>query len=601
MDRNANPRSCRRCSEKKIRCSKSHPCDSCLKSGSECIFPAPGRVPRRKKRPLKAQLVSRLRSLEEEVRDLTRQLQNAAPPRTSLAPAIAENVRDVRCEHGALLVDEGSTRYVTHEVLVNLGDQIENLKSSVESDSDDLADDATSVGETSDMANYSSTDTAPGNGFVFRFSSLAVSLVTFHPDTAYRHTLWKLVEENVAPVVMAFHMPSIRELITSIYAGNREMDRESEAVIFAIYFAAVTSMDPDTCTAQFGQDHTSLLQHYRFAAEQSLARANFLQTHSLTVLQATTVFLTCLRGSGDASFVWTMTAAVHRIAQGLGLHRDGTQFGLSPYETEIRRRLWWSIYLLDSRSSESRAIGTQIMQGSYDTRLPLNINDSDISPRSAEAPDEEEAFTDMTFCLVRCEMIVLYRQLHQNTQTSNGNGAGDASHSLTDRVNRLEQIRLFLQRKYLQFCDVSIPLQWVTATVIRLALARSWLIAHIPEGTSISDSHLSTSDALPQDDPTREQLYLTAIEVIEFAYLLETDPRTKQWSWLFEGYPQWHAILLLLTEIAANPKIQWADRAWGVVCKAVDRWTKSGYGKYEITPRIILQLRKKAACALGVV
>jgi hypothetical protein len=31
---------------------------------------------------------------------------------------------------------------------------------------------------------------------------------------------------------------------------------------------------------------------------------------------------------------------------------------------------------------------------------------------------------------------------------------------------------------------------------------------------------------------------------MEFAYLVETDSRTKQWSWLFEGYPQWHAVAL---------------------------------------------------------
>lgn len=41
------------------------------------------------------------------------------------------------------------------------------------------------------------------------------------------------------------------------------------------------------------------------------------------------------------------------------------------------------------------------------------------------------------------------------------------------------------------------------------------------------------------DDPKRDQLLLTAIGVVEFAYLLETDPRTVQWAWLFERYPQW--------------------------------------------------------------
>ncbi|KAB8215666.1 hypothetical protein BDV33DRAFT_180492 [Aspergillus novoparasiticus] len=54
------------------------------------------------------------------------------------------------------------------------------------------------------------------------------------------------------------------------------------------------------------------------------------------------------------------------------------------------------------------------------------------------------------------------------------------------------------------------------------------------------------------EDPKREQLFLTAIEVVEFAYLLETDPQTARWAWLFERYPQWHAVVFMLTELCGR-------------------------------------------------
>ncbi|EED18340.1 conserved hypothetical protein [Talaromyces stipitatus ATCC 10500] len=404
---------------------------------------------------------------------------------------------------------------------------------------------------------------------------MAVSLSVFHPTMAHRRILWNVFEENVIPVVMIFHKPSIRDIMASVAADGSGIDRALEAVIFAVYFAAVTSMDPEQCAETLGEDHSYLQQHYR-----------------------TTLFLTCLRAPEDAAFVWTMTAAVHRMAQGLGLHRDGTYFGLSPFEVEIRRRLWWSIYLLDSRSSEFRAIGPQITEHSYDTRLPLNIDDSALSPDSIEAPEEKVGFTEMTFCLARCEMIVRHRRFHLNIHSGTSSSQGEqTSHQLGERMHALEQISGQLQDRYLRSCDVSVPIQWVTATVIRLALARSWLIAHLPERVTAEEITLRGTSSV--QDPTREQLFQTAVEVLEFAYLLDTDPRTKQWSWFFESYPQWHSVVFVLSELCARPRTILTDRAWAVTVRAVARWTNTDFRKGGITLKIILQLMEQAATAHG--
>lgn len=41
-----------------------------------------------------------------------------------------------------------------------------------------------------------------------------------------------------------------------------------------------------------------------------------------------------------------------RIAQRLGLHAESYNKEFSPFEAEMRRRLWWQIVLLDSRIGE---------------------------------------------------------------------------------------------------------------------------------------------------------------------------------------------------------------------------------------------------------
>lgn len=67
---NINPRSCTTCRKRKVRCDKKHPCSNCHKAGIECIFPRPGRAPRRSKKPPDSELLARLRRLEGVVQSL---------------------------------------------------------------------------------------------------------------------------------------------------------------------------------------------------------------------------------------------------------------------------------------------------------------------------------------------------------------------------------------------------------------------------------------------------------------------------------------------------------------------------------------------------
>lgn len=70
------------------------------------------------------------------------------------------------------------------------------------------------------------------------------------------------------------------------------------------------------------------------------------------VLQAFVIFLAVLRRNDNARVVWTLTGLAVRIAQVIGVHRDGIYFGLVPFEVEMRRRLWWQVCLLDARASQ---------------------------------------------------------------------------------------------------------------------------------------------------------------------------------------------------------------------------------------------------------
>ena len=65
-----NQRSCVTCRRRKVRCNKRDPCSNCVKAGVECEFPVPGRAPRKPRRPPDAELLARLRRLEGVVESL---------------------------------------------------------------------------------------------------------------------------------------------------------------------------------------------------------------------------------------------------------------------------------------------------------------------------------------------------------------------------------------------------------------------------------------------------------------------------------------------------------------------------------------------------
>ena len=366
------------------------------------------------------------------------------------------------------------------------------------------------------------------------------------------------------------------------------LDRNHEALFLALVLVSIVSMSPEQCMSILGKERDLLVSRYRFAVEQALSRADFLNTQSLILLQAAVIFLIGVRREDDTRFVWSMTALVLRVAQGLGIHRDGSNFKLKPFETEMRRRLWWHICMLDIRSSEDHGTNSQIHDRMYDTQLPLNINDDDITPEMEEPPKEREGFTDMTFCLIRGEITVALRRVSNtgpNTTFSSSNM--QLSPSMCSKLIHATNQRI--EAKYLRHCDTSVPIQWVCATVARLILTKLWLVIHHP--MMRPDQGVSLNIA------SREGLFKTSVEVAEFACLLTTDKKTQKWGWMFTTNMQWHAMAFILSELCVRPEGPLTDRAWYAVSTLYEDWVRTAKSRKGMLWRPLSRLMKRASAA----
>ena len=459
-------------------------------------------------------------------------------------------------EFGRLKVENGKSRYVSNKLCNRLSEEVAEKRVILYDETEDDEEYPSPAAASSASANH--------QGFIFSFSSTVLSLRNFHPAREQIPLYWGIFKTNVDPVIKLLHIPHYEVMISQASLDLDHMSKPIEVLMFSIYFAVVTTLSNDDCILQLGLEKQDALRKYRFAVEQALARAGFLNTQELVILQALLLFLTCVRRSDDTRYVWTLTGLLIRLAQGLGLHRDGQQFGLSPFETEMRRRLWWQISSLDTRASEDQGTDPSIVEQSFDTKFPLNINDEDFDPSTTEIPKEHEGATEMTFDLIRYSMGITVRRLSYTPPGAGRCRTMNARLSTEDRERMIDDLHQYLEKKYLRHCDMSIPLHWVGATVARLILAKMWLVVHHP---------FTRSDAgagLPQE--TKDRLFLTSIEVIEFSRLLQTEKATLKWGWLFRTYVQWHAIAFVISQLCTRTLGPDVDKAWRVIEVVFDDW-----------------------------
>ena len=331
----------------------------------------------------------------------------------------------------------------------------------------------------------------------------------------------------------------------------------------------------------FGCTKTDLNLKYRLGLERALAKADFLNVPDLVLVQAFTIFLWLVRRHDSPRFVWMMTGLVIRMGQALGFHRDGAHFEhLTPYEIEMRRRVWWALCMLDVRASEDQGTDYTIARGSFDTKLPMNINDADIEPGTTHMPTGRDGITDMTFSLVSFEMCEVTRQMMaQNAKE----GAPD----LEKQCRLLSEIYQILDRRYLQYSVESGNIAyWVGVIVARLVMAKMTLLIYLPILFSSPSEHFSNK--------IKTKLLVAAIETAEYNHALNAEQACRHWRWAYQTYVHWHAVVYILIEISRRPWSPIVERAWVALHS---QWLIPAQSHMDRNLRIWVPLRKLTAKA----
>lgn len=239
----------------------------------------------------------------------------------------------------------------------------------------------------------------------------------------------------------------------------------------------------------------------------------------------------------------------------LGLHRDGDTYGLNPLDTHVRRLIWHQLCFLDIRTCEAQGPRPVIRREDYDTKLPLNIEDEDLSATSP-APEPRRQWTSILPTLVRFEINEMMRNIWADRRKLESRRI-----SLTDVLVKVETFC----RKVLERYDPLIssgsanesdedPLKQCTRLVAHLLLYRLHVMVLHP---------FHANAASPMPHRLNAVLISSGILLVEVAARLETDPVLAPWKWYLGALFQYQVALLLAVEIYYRPQNREAARIWG--------------------------------------
>lgn len=373
-------------------------------------------------------------------------------------------------------------------------------------------------------------------GFVFGSADFAKALDGLNPMPSQMLFIWQTYIENVDPFIKVLHTPTIENIVKQLKGSFSSWGPNVEALLFAICLAAIASMDEETASFNFNTTREQLLQRYQFGTEQALARANFLTTKDITVLQALVIYLSLLPNIGAQDKVWPLTGLLLRLAKSVGLHREGETHQCNQLEREIRRRLWWHICFIDSSSRRADAQDLSITPASFSTGLPINSNDVDLDSSATQIPNPNQGSTGVTLCLIRCELWYLTQAIR-----------ADATDSLETRLGLFNALRQKVEKTYFQHLHPTQPWDSFIRTMTTLFFAKVELVIRRRSKTF----------------PAADELLNPSITVIKAVQSLKSEPAWVKWRWQLQGQVPWHAMGVYLRQASRLPWTRELEEAWG--------------------------------------
>ncbi|KAK9241957.1 fungal-specific transcription factor domain-containing protein [Lipomyces tetrasporus] len=444
--RNRVPLSCNFCRQRKLKCNRGHPCENCIKRGEEgsCVYLVGNNAPQAathvasqqglplqlfangalngNKRANGVELQNRLDKLEslvlglmhtssgdsESPHDSHEEEPNNQQRQPKSTGELAPDVDAVRESLGMMKLDKkGKAMYHGETHWGALLNELSEVKALFEKGKQFYVDSTYRP-----LRHNPENESDYQNGFPFNNvrGVERSDILALLPGKADCDSLVYRYFEFFDPIYHVLHKPEFEDEYSAFWANPETMDIVWIGMLLCILAIALQSFrQGDAPPAYLGRELDTWLG-WQKAAEVCLVEGNFMLKGSIVIVRTLILWLMSeTRRALNGNWMdktWVSVGIIIRIAQSMGLHRDPKWFNISPYEAEIRRQMWCMVTSLDILFSINEGLPLTIRAGEHDVRMPLNIDDVDIDPRTQKVPDSRpwEMETNTSYLLCHSKM-----------------------------------------------------------------------------------------------------------------------------------------------------------------------------------------------------
>lgn len=284
----------------------------------------------------------------------------------------------------------------------------------------------------------------------------------------------------------------------------------------------------------------------------------------------------------------------------MGYHRDGEELKLNPFETEMRRRIWWGLMMYDGKLAQLSGLTNAFITMQWDTKQPLNINDSDLFPSATEPVKARDGPTEMIWYL----MIIECFKFGQKIDASESGHAFEAAvlgqgmegdHWKETHASVLQNARTYLDELInnlidveSKYCDPSAGNVHIAALTIRPRVANhlTALLTPIHEQEEWGSEIFGPKDVM-------FKFILMANENRANAF----DQMTKSgFLWYVRLHFQDELFAILTAQLTTRTKGSLVERAW----KVIERTYRDYVELFDMTEKAYLTQAQLSLRAWGV-
>ncbi|PYH64562.1 Zn(II)2Cys6 transcription factor [Aspergillus vadensis CBS 113365] len=279
----------------------------------------------------------------------------------------------------------------------------------------------------------------------------------------------------VWPLSPLVHSPTLRADYDRFWDWCRNSDRALPpekvrddptflCLLFAILYTGACAAPPAswTCGGLQSLRKETTIAHLKSACRTSMSLCQHLEHPTMNTLVSTLLTATFLdRHVGPMRNMVSISTTI-RIAQSLGLHREGTwSSSLSPVDREIRRRAWWYIIGLDVQSSICTGLPPCCAPETLDiVSMIADTRDDDISDLSGHfspdlVPGPSEQSIAVILAIARAETARVQSKIVSRLQT----GRHLAHTELTELVTLAKKLQQKIDKLIARVPSQGIPEQ----------------------------------------------------------------------------------------------------------------------------------------------